>query len=147
MISDPYRDHIQEAILSADPLELVAMLYTGLRDSINKARWAIHQGDIRGRAKAVSRGLEILVELSTSLDRERGGEIAARLSSLYAFLAECLQKANFQQEEGPLEQAEELVSTLASAWQELIEQRQSATSPVASRYELGDEVSTLSLCG
>lgn len=147
MFSDPYRDHIQEAVLSADPLELVAMLYTGLHDSISRARRAIREGDIRGRAKAVSRGLEILVELSTSLDRERGGEIAARLSSLYAYLAECLQKANFEQRDEPLEHAEKLVSTLGGAWRELAQQRQPSPIPAAASYELGDEVSTLSFCG
>ena len=55
---DAYRDHMQQSILTADPLELVVLLYSGLQDSIGQARQCVRLGDIVGRSAAVSRALE-----------------------------------------------------------------------------------------
>jgi flagellar protein FliS len=116
---DAYRDHMQQAILTADPMELVVLLYSGLQDSISQARQCLHQRDVTGRSAAVSRALEILAELSNSLDRDRGGDLAQSLSKLYDFTSDRLQNGNFRQEEAPFVEAEQVVTTLLSAWREL----------------------------
>ncbi len=119
MYSDPYRVHMREAILSADPIELVVMLFTGLRDSIIRARQCLREDDIRGRSDAVSNSLEILAELSATLDRDRGGDLAGNLAALYSFIAARLQEGNFQQFDAPLADAERVTITLLDGWNDL----------------------------
>ena len=110
---------MQQAILCADPLELVVMLYEGLGESIQAARQALQAGDIAGRATSVSRALDILAELASSLDRERGGEIAASLARLYDFISVRLQEGNFVQQDAAFGEAARVAATLLDAWREL----------------------------
>lgn len=119
MQTNPYSHHRDEEILSASPLELVALLYGGLQASISEARRAVRQGDIPARSAAISRAMEILRELASSLNHEQGGELAERLSMLYVYVHEQLQQAHFEQSEAPLERAETVVAPLQEAWQSL----------------------------
>jgi flagellar protein FliS len=116
MSYEPYRNHRNEAILAADPLELVVMLYSELKVSIGRARRCLRDGDVSGRASATSLALEILAELASSLDRQRGGEIAGKLSGLYEFLSARLQDGNLRQADEPYAEAECVVDTLHEAW-------------------------------
>jgi len=145
---DPYRDHMREAVLSADPIELVVMLYTGLRDSILRARRCLQQGDIRGRSDAVSNGLEILAELSATLDRDKGGELATNLAALYSFAAAKLQDGNFQQIDAPLADAERVIVTLLEAWNDLRPSASLSSLQAATHaYDLPVVAPSLSFCG
>jgi len=57
------------------------------------------------------------MELNASLDRDRGGEIAGRLSQLYDYMLGRLLEANMQQSDPPLAEVLALLATLAEAWQ------------------------------
>ncbi len=138
---------MQQAILCADPLELVVMLYEGLGESIQAARQALRDGDIAGRARSASRALEIVAELSSSLDRERGGEVASSLARLYEFISDRLQEGNFAQQDRAFSEAGRVVSTLLEAWRELRPARE--LEPVAygaSNLDMSP-LSSLSACG
>jgi flagellar protein FliS len=108
--------YLEGRILSADPLELVRMLYQGASHAVRQARHALAEGDIAGRSRAISNAYDILAELVGSLDRERGGEIAVRLAHLYDYLQRRLLDANFQQADAPLAEVLSLLATLAEAW-------------------------------
>ncbi len=151
MSYNPYQDQMQQAILDAEPIELVAMLYSGLRESISKARDHIRRGEIRERAAAISRGLEILAELTSSLDHDRGGVIAKQLAILYEFAAVRLQEANARQEARPLDEAEMAIAPLEEAWQEL---RRSSNLRAMEQFTIGisagamnEPYPALSACG
>jgi flagellar protein FliS len=116
MIPNPYLKHVDEQILSTDPVGLVQLLYRRLNEKISEARRAVRANDIQSRSLAVSAAVEILGELSHSLDFEAGGEIAARLAALYEYMVHRLIEANFHQADGPLAEVQSLVETLLEAW-------------------------------
>jgi len=58
----------------------------------------------------------ILLELQNSLDHDRGGDLSARLHSLYDYLRERLTAANLEQREEPLTEVERLLMTLLEGW-------------------------------
>jgi len=126
MNNNPYRTNREEEILSADPVELVVLLYSGLQSSVSEARRCLQTGEVTGRANAVSRAMEILGELATSLDVESGGEFAARLASLYDYMQDRLQQANFRQTEEPLIEIEPVIATLLEGWQALAARQREA---------------------
>ena len=79
--SSPLRRYQQQAVLSASPAELIDKLY-GIGVT------AAHAGD-------AARTRRVLVELSTSLDHDRGGDVAASLSDLYAFSLRSVTEGDF----------------------------------------------------
>lgn len=107
---------MNQDILCAEPLELVVMLYKGLRTSIQEARRQLAVNDIAGRSQSVSRAMGIVGELASALALDRGGEMAAGLHQLYSFLADRLLDGNYRQVDGPLAEAEAVTETLLEAW-------------------------------
>src|SRR3954470_12445430 len=86
---------IQTAIPEANPHQLVMMLFEGALASIADARLNMIRGQIAARGKAISKAMSIIDQgLKCSLDKQRGGEIAARLDALYEYICEKLLDAN-----------------------------------------------------
>ena len=113
MPADPY---LEQRILSADPIELVQILYEHAIKSVREARRALAGGDITGRARAISRVIGILGELQGSLDKD-AGRISQNLAALYRYMLRRLTTASVRQDDGPLAEVESLLETLGSAWQ------------------------------
>jgi flagellar protein FliS len=108
-----YRD---AGILSADPLQLVQMLYQAATESVAAARRHVRAANIQERSKAIMRAWEIINELRVSLDHSVGGEISRNLAALYAYMQRRLLEANAAQIESPLAEVEKLLSTLLEGW-------------------------------
>lgn len=108
--------YLETRILSADPVELVALLYEGAIGAVEQARRHLAGGDIAARSAAISKAVGILMELSQSVNPEAGGEISQRLVQLYDYLERRLLEANFQQADGPMEEVLRLLRVLAEGW-------------------------------
>jgi len=109
--------YLESRILSADPLELVKLLYQGAITSVQEARRRLANGEILERARAISKTCAILSELSVSLDHERGGNLSHELARLYDYMIRRLIEANLKQADQPLEEVLGLLSTLAEGWE------------------------------
>ena len=123
--------YLEGHVLSQDPVALVGLLYQSAIGAVRDARSYLSQGDIRARSNAISRAMEILVELTTSLDHNRGGEIAFRLGQLYDYMRGRLLDANLQQADEPLAEVLGLLATLAEAWQAVEHRSQPAVEAPA----------------
>jgi flagellar protein FliS len=110
---DAYR-HTE--LQSRTPLELVAMLYDGAIRFTAQARDAVERRDIPARREAVSRAMAIISELQSTLDVERGGEIAASLDRLYSFVLDRLLSASFKQDPAPLDEILNVLEPLREGW-------------------------------
>lgn len=115
MRNQRYQNYFDEEVLSASPLRLIQLLYRGALDSIASARRFLKLGDIRARSRAISRAMGIITELSLSLNAD-GGELSRNLAGLYGYLQTLLIKANTEQCDPPLAEAERLLGILAVAW-------------------------------
>jgi flagellar secretion chaperone FliS len=127
--------YLEGRVLSADPLELIRLLYGGASNAVRQARRSLADGDIAGRSRAITNAYDILAELAGSLDHTRGGEIAGRLLALYDYLQRRLIDANVQQADGPLAEVLGLLATLSEAWEGA--QQQSAPARPASAEAWG----------
>lgn len=128
-MSNKYPAFLDEEVLNATPLKFVHLLYRGALDSIAAARRYLRLGDIRARSKAISKAMGIVTELSLSLNRQAGGELSKNLAELYSYIEILLIKANSEQCDPPLAEAERLLGTLEEAW------RICAQSDPASAYQ------------
>jgi flagellar protein FliS len=119
MPQSAYDIYLESRIESAEPVQLIRLLYQGALAAVREARQHLAAGEIAARSRAVSKAFEILTELTVSLDRERGGEIAVRLAQLYDYIQRRLLEANARQQDEPLAEVLGLLTTLAEAWQEI----------------------------
>jgi flagellar protein FliS len=110
--------YLETRVMSASPLELVRMLYDAAQQAVRDARRHLAAGDIAARSGRIFRAIEVLAELSGSLDRGRGGEIARQLAELYDYMQRRLIDANIRQTDEPLAEVLGLLEMLSSAWQE-----------------------------
>lgn len=117
MYANASNAYLETRVLSADPLELVRLLYYAATSAVRDARRQLEEGAILARSRSVTKACGILTELLSVLDRERGGEIARRLAELYDYMQRRLLEANSRQADAPLAEVLGLLSTLLDAWE------------------------------
>ena len=115
----PYEAHeayLESAVLSADPLELIRILYRAALEAVGNARRCLAEGDIPGRSREITRAHAILSELTMSLNHEAGGEIARNLAELYDYMQRRLLEAHLTQRDELLTEVASLLATLLEGW-------------------------------
>lgn len=120
-------------VLTADRVSLIIMLYDGILRFNRLAQQSIKGGDIKGRAGYINRSLEIIGELSNSLNMEEGGEIAQNLSKLYDFCAATLMDANLKSDEAAIESVNKVVLELKAGWEAVSVERQKRAAEEPAR--------------
>lgn len=104
-------------VLTADRVRLIIMLYEGVVRFNKCAQKAIKEGDVQARNNSINRSLDILGELTSSLNMEQGGEVAKNLSRLYDFSVQQLMLANMKNESAPIEAVTKVINELKSGWE------------------------------
>ncbi len=127
-MSNPWQQaYLENRVMSAEPIELICMLYDRAVELVGEARKSLAAGDVLARSKAISKTLEILAELEGSLNHEAGGKISENLQRLYQHMRTRLMTANVKQQEQPLTEVEGLLKTLGEAWQGVRAKQANAT--------------------
>ena len=108
--------YLESRVLTADPIELVNLLYRACTEAVLEARRHLAEGRIAELSRQINQACAILIELAASLDHERGGEISQRLALLYDYMQRRLLEANMQQADAPLADVLGLLATLSEAW-------------------------------
>jgi flagellar secretion chaperone FliS len=134
MSNNPHDAYLESRILSADPLELVRLLYQAATRAVRDARGHLESGDIKARSRAITKAAEIVIELAGSLDYSSGGDISQRLGQLYEYILGRLMQANVQQADEPLREVLGLLTTLAEGWDGVAQSQQAAAPTPASPW-------------
>lgn len=114
---------VESGVMSASPHHLIVMLFDGAIASIRTARIHLEAGHMAEKGQAISRAMDIVNNgLAAALDTDQGGEIAERLQSLYDYITRLLLNANLRRDVDSLNQAENLLEEIASAWRDIGEQ-------------------------
>ena len=108
---------VETKVNTANPHQLIVMLYDGALLSINTAALSMEARDIPSKGKSISQAINIITNgLKASLDMEAGGEIAERLAALYDYMAQRLLQANLQNSRPALDEVSNLLNELREAW-------------------------------
>ncbi len=124
----PAHRYREVAVKTANPLQLIVMLYDAAICSIQEARAHIDRKDIAGRSRSINRCISIISELQSCLNHQAGGQIASSLDRLYDYMKRRIFRANVEQSVQPLAEVEILLENLRSAWGELAAQSQVGTA-------------------
>ena len=122
MNMNAYQTYRQTQTQTAAPGELVLMLYRGAARFVSSAIEAIDARDIAAAHNGLVRAQEIIAELRSTLDLERGGDIARNLESIYDYLNRRLLEANLRKDAEPAREVLQLLRELLPAWEEAVRQ-------------------------
>ena len=133
--SDPVlqaqREYMESRVLSAQPAELVELLYQIAIQSLKKAIGHLKSGDALERAGEVTRAQEAVNELMAALDHSVGASFTQTLASLYAYVQQQILKGHAGPSEEALQRAIGILSTLQEGWQGVSGELAKANQPVA----------------
>jgi len=134
---DSYR---KTQIESASPEVLILMLYDGALRFLGQAEEGFTQNSNEKINNNLVRVQAILAELLTSLDKEKGGEIAKNLERLYIYFLGRLTDANVKKELAPLTEIKPMIEDLRNTWAEAMKiaakNKQSQTPTPTSRLNI-----------
>ncbi len=97
---------------------LVPLLYEHLLINLKRADRQIRARDLEGKAESLGKAAEIVYELMSSLDFDRGGDIANRLASLYAYFLQEIRTVSRKLDVARLGQMSEMIEELHESWVE-----------------------------
>lgn len=110
-----YRD---TEVMGASPARLVPLIYKNLLVNLKRGSAFMREGDIPGKHQALTLAGDLVYELLSALDFEKGGDIAPRLASLYAFWAREISEAGFRMEPERIDRVAAMVADLHESWAE-----------------------------
>lgn len=126
-ITQEYQKH---NVNGASPVQLIVMLYDGALRLMEQGRHAMSHGDLQRQNQCLQKAQRIIVELMSTLDMERGGEIAKNLFALYGYVLNELVSANVEDQPEPIERSIKVISELREGWAQ-IERQQKQGEPSA----------------
>ena len=112
-----YQEAEQDFLVEgADPHNLVQILFTHLLLSMELAKDALERKDLASKSEHFTKALTIVHVLTTSLDFERGGEVAQSLERVYVWARRMLVEASFKNNLAALDEVYEDINEIANAW-------------------------------
>lgn len=114
---DAYKaTNIDSIVFEATPHKLIDMLFKGAKDALVQAVGAIERKDFEAKSKKISKAIEIILNLQTYLDKEKGGDVADNLNELYTYMSTTLLDANRLNDTAKLQEVVGLLETVADGW-------------------------------
>lgn len=117
--------YVENQVLGASPARLIEMLYDrACRDLASAVELMTLQGDARTMAEAtrcIIHAQQIVAQLNSSLNLQKGGELAITLHRLYEYIQYRLTEAVNTRQKKPVQEALELLGELHETWDEMTE--------------------------
>ena len=105
--------------MSMSQLELILAVYRGTIGYLEQAKKLFTENDYSAGRTACDRARKCMVHLYTTLDMEKGGEIARYLGGLYAYAIEQLDLAVASKANGRLDDIIGVFVNLKDGWEQL----------------------------
>lgn len=129
--------YFQTKVSTTDQGQLLLMLYDGALRYLAQARDKILAKDYAAKGVLISKVMDIINELSGSLNLEKGGSLATNLNNLYVLCTARLLQANLKMNIESLDSVVQILSGLRSAYAQIIEtpEAKAATAQIQSRIQ------------
>lgn len=113
--------------------DLIVMCYKGAIKYLNDARQRLEGGDTEGFSDLIEKAHRVIFHLYTTLDMQRGGEIAQRLADIYAYLISQIYLLNATKNLEIVDGISRIMSTLREGWEGI--DLKTVTAPTDNRYK------------
>lgn len=110
------RGAVESEVNFASPHRIIQMLMEGALSRLATAKGCIERRDIAEKSRQITWGMNIIQGLRTSLDAEKGGEVAANLDSLYEYMGRRLLEANVNNDPDIIDEVILLLREVKEGW-------------------------------
>ena len=129
MYSSGVQSYRKTDVMTADPKKLVMLCYEGAIDNLKIGKNKIIEKDYEGKCRALTRAQDIIGELLSSLNFEKGGSIANGLDSLYNYMLRRIIHADFKNDVPAIDEVVQLLTELKAAWEDIFGRKESRLEP------------------
>ncbi len=112
-------NYLSTVVKTAAPQKLQWLLIEAALRSANCAREFWRQGDNERATEAIVHAQSVLGQMLAAIDREGGGELASRVSTVYEFIFRSLVKAGHRRDEQSLGEAIRVLEIERETWRQL----------------------------
>ena len=119
MTNDPARAYRQLSVQGASPIGLIVLLFNSAIASLHKAERAAEENRIETRVNELNHVLDIISELRSVLDFERGGDVARQFDQFYRMAEGQILNANLQNSADLIRDLVIHFVTVRDAWQQV----------------------------
>jgi flagellar protein FliS len=133
--------------LGKTPLELIIKVYDGAIQAFRDARKSYEAEEFTQGHEEIEKARRFLVHLYTTLDMEKGGQVAEQLSKLYSYMISQVDVARAAKDLGRIDDNITILENLRASWQALSEQAAAGgptVEPTTEPAEVGDAGFSLS---
>jgi flagellar protein FliS len=125
----------EAAVVGANPVRLVILLYEQAIEDLRRAMSAQTKGDIEGRTREINHAIQVVGHLQATLDKERGGKVAEILERFYEQVRCGMMQAQCQQSVSALELQIAHLLQVHDAWCEVERAMISSLTPETDKAE------------
>ncbi len=100
--------------------QILLLLYESAMKNLRQAQEKIEERDYAAKGILISKALDIISELSSSLNVEKGGDLARNLHNLYFYCSSRLLKANLTMDVTVIDEVMRILDGIRSAYAEII---------------------------
>ena len=120
-------------ITTASKVGLVVLCYEKAIQSLKQAKMNYEQKEFEAKANALQNAVQIINELQSSLDKDKGGAIAENLDNIYTYLTRRLLEGDIRKDLSVFDEGIHILGELKEAWDTVAsEEKQNAPSIPAS---------------
>ena len=112
--------YLQTQVTTTSQGDILVMLYDGAIKFLNNAKERLAANDMAGKGNYISKTLDIINELDSTLNIEKGGELAKNLHNLYFFCSSHLLKANLKKSATMIDEVLNILNGLRSAYSQIL---------------------------
>ena len=123
MYSNGVQIYRKTNVVTADSKRLVLMCYEGAIDYLKIGNQKLIEKDYEGKGKNTAKARDIIYELKSSLNFEKGDTIAKNLDSLYNYMLKRLTEADLGNDAQAIAEVIDMLVDLKSAWEEIFYQQ------------------------
>ncbi|MBP1689912.1 MAG: flagellar biosynthesis protein FliS [Deltaproteobacteria bacterium] len=110
----------QAQFATVDRGQLLLMMFDGAQRFLSQAEQRLPADDVTGFLTALGRAQAVIAELLSTLDHQRGGEIAVNLDRLYRFMLDHLIEANVAKSVRHVGQVRRILGIIGDAYREVL---------------------------
>lgn len=119
MYSNAARAYFNTKVTTTTQEEIVVLLYEAAIKFLGQAKIKIQEKDYQEKGNLISKVLDIIAELDSSLNVDKGGELAQNLHALYLFCQSRLLMANLKMDPQIIDEVIEMLKSVGSAFAEI----------------------------
>ena len=103
-------------VLTADPLTLVILCYNSAISNLKMAQARFSEHQYEAKTIAISKAVDIIGELMSTLNFEAGGDIARNLNAIYRYALQRISYGDIHKDMSALDEVISILEDLRDAW-------------------------------